>query len=71
VDVVDPSGAGDAFAAGLIAGLVRGFDLRGCLAYGSALGASCVRSIGCSDAVLAEAEARRWMAERPLAIRPA
>ncbi|MFG1673619.1 sugar kinase [Micromonospora sp. NPDC049282] len=34
VDVVEPVGAGDAFAAGFLAGLLRGVDLRSCLRLG-------------------------------------
>ncbi|QLQ40481.2 sugar kinase [Micromonospora robiginosa] len=34
VDVVEPVGAGDAFAAGFLAGLLRGADLRSCLRLG-------------------------------------
>ena len=71
IPVVDQTGAGDAFAAGLTAGLVRGLDARGCLAYGSALGASCVRAIGCSAGVFTAAEADRFMAEHPLSVREA
>lgn len=38
------TGAGDAFDAGFIAGRLNGEDLRGCVRWGSAMGASCVRS---------------------------
>ncbi|MFC4562390.1 sugar kinase [Nocardiopsis mangrovi] len=41
VDVVEPVGAGDAFAAGLLAGLVRGDDVGRCLRRGH-LGAAAV-----------------------------
>ncbi len=34
VDVVEPVGAGDAFAAGFLSGLLRGLDLRACLRLG-------------------------------------
>ncbi len=70
VEVVDQSGAGDAFAAGVIAGLVHGLDLRGCLAYGSALGAGCVRAIGCLEGVFTAPEAERFMADHPLDFTP-
>jgi sugar/nucleoside kinase (ribokinase family) len=69
VEVLDQTGAGDAFAAGVIAGLVRGMDLRGALEYGSALGASCVRSIGCCEGVFTDSEAREWIAGNPLTLR--
>lgn len=71
IEARDQTGAGDAFAAGLIAGLVRGRDLRGCLQYGSALGASCVRAIGCCEGVFSAAEAERFMNDHPFRVRPA
>ena len=65
---VDPSGAGDAFAAGFIAGMVRGGSLRECLAYGSALGASCVTAIGCHAGVYDAAGAERFLQANPLPV---
>ncbi len=44
VHFVGGTGAGDAFDAGYIAGLLAGQDALGCLKWGSALGASCVRA---------------------------
>ena len=66
--VVDPSGAGDAFASGLITGIVQGWNFRRSLQYASALGASATRAIGTTDGVLNAAEAGRLMGEQPLAI---
>jgi len=48
---VDESGAGDAFAAGLIVGLLDGWPLDACLQFASAVGASCTRALGCSAGV--------------------
>ena len=42
VPVVDSVGAGDAFVAGLISGLLRGWPLEDCLAMGNACGACAV-----------------------------
>lgn len=67
--VTDQTGAGDAFCAGFISGMVRGLDLPGCIHYGSALGASCVRSIGCYDGVFAAAQAAEFLRENRLDIR--
>ncbi len=61
-EVVDQTGAGDAFCAGYISGMVRGEDLAGCLRYGSALGSSCVRSIGCYQGVFRGPEAMAFLA---------
>lgn len=69
-EVVDQTGAGDAFCAGFIAGMVRGMDLRGCIHYGSTLGTACVRSIGCYQGVPAGPEAAAFMAEHPLELIP-
>lgn len=68
VDALDGTGAGDAFCAGFISGLIRGFDLPRSLAYGSALGHSCVRAIGASDGVFTAPEAEAFLAEHPLDI---
>jgi sugar/nucleoside kinase (ribokinase family) len=65
---VDPSGAGDAFASGLITGVVLGWDFRRCLRYASALGASATRAVGTTDGVLNAAEAERLIGEQPVAI---
>jgi sugar/nucleoside kinase (ribokinase family) len=67
-EVVDPTGAGDAFCAGFITGIVRGMEPAECVRYGSALGASCVRSIGCYQGVFTAEEARDFLATHPLPI---
>jgi len=46
--VVDTLGAGDAFVAGLLTGLVRGWDLRKACRLGHAAGACCVTAPGAS-----------------------
>jgi sugar/nucleoside kinase (ribokinase family) len=46
VKVVDPGGAGDNFAAGFLAGYLRGLDPLNCARIGCALGALCVRFRG-------------------------
>ena len=61
VEYVGGTGAGDAFDAGFIAGLLAGEDLRGCLAWGSALGASCVRAVGATESVFSREEAKAFM----------
>ena len=52
VQPVDSTGTGDAFAAGFLHGLLRGEDVRQCLRLGTAMGASCVRSMGATTGVL-------------------
>jgi sugar/nucleoside kinase (ribokinase family) len=68
VEYVGATGAGDAFDAGYIAGLLAGCDPRGCLAWASALGASCVRSISATGSVFTRAEAEAFLTEHVLPI---
>ncbi len=46
VDIVDATGAGDAYVAGFLAGLVKGWDLKPTAELASATGAACVTAIG-------------------------
>jgi sugar/nucleoside kinase (ribokinase family) len=66
IEFVGGTGSGDAFDAGFVAGMLAGEDLRGCLRWGSALGASCVRAIGATDSVFTREEALQFMAEHEL-----
>lgn len=63
---VGGTGAGDAFDAGFIAGLLAGEDSVGCLRWGSALGASCVRSVSATGSVFDRQEALDFMAGHSL-----
>jgi sugar/nucleoside kinase (ribokinase family) len=66
---IDESGAGDAFAAGIIAGLMEKWPFEKVLRFASALGASCTRTLGCTAGVFTHDEALRFMDEVPLEIR--
>ncbi|WP_460167383.1 carbohydrate kinase family protein [Thermostilla marina] len=68
VDFVGGAGSGDAFDAGFIAGLLAGEDPAGCLRWGSAMGASCVRAIGTTDSVFTRSEAEAFMKNNPLLV---
>ncbi len=68
VEYLGGTGAGDAFDAGFIAGLLAGADLADCVRWGSAIGASCVRSISATEGVFTRAEAEDFLRENPLAI---
>jgi sugar/nucleoside kinase (ribokinase family) len=68
VSFVDGSGGGDAFDAGYICGLLRGYDPRGCLEIASALGASCVRAVGTTPGVFTRAECEAFLQEHRLSI---
>ena len=67
-EFVGGTGSGDAFDAGYIAGLLAGEDPAGCLRWGSALGASCVRSIGATESVFNRQQAEAFMRKHTLEI---
>lgn len=46
VDIVDATGAGDAYVAGFLAGTIKGWDLKSTAELASATGAACVTAIG-------------------------
>ncbi|MFW6180643.1 MAG: carbohydrate kinase family protein [Spirochaetota bacterium] len=68
VEVVDPSGAGDAFDAGFIWGMLQGWDLERTAAFASALGASACTALGCTGGVLTGPEALAFIERNPLRI---
>jgi sugar/nucleoside kinase (ribokinase family) len=70
VDYIGGTGSGDAFDAGYIMGLILGGDERDCLRWGSAIGASCVRSVSATESVFARREAEEFMRRHELAIEP-
>lgn len=51
VDVVDATGAGDAFAAGFLAGIWYGWSLERTVRFANAVGALCVTGLGASGGV--------------------
>jgi sugar/nucleoside kinase (ribokinase family) len=67
-NVIDPSGSGDAFGAGIIAAIRAGCDIRDTLRYGSALGASATRAVGTTDGVFTAAEAKEFIAANRLPV---
>jgi sugar/nucleoside kinase (ribokinase family) len=68
MNAVDPSGSGDAFASGIIRGLLMGWEMPQMLRYASALGASATRAAGTTDAVFTAAEAESFIAQHPLRV---
>jgi sugar/nucleoside kinase (ribokinase family) len=66
INQIDPSGSGDAFAAGVVAGIVRGWDIPRILRYASALGASAIRSLGTTDGVFTAPEAESFITRNSL-----
>jgi len=65
VEVVDPSGAGDAFAAGLVLGLLEGWPLDRTVRYASVIGASACTALGCHGGAFTRGEADAYLARHP------
>ena len=63
VPLVDPSGCGDCFIAGLIAGLLRGWEIARVLEFASAVGALCATALGCTDGVPSFEAVERFIRE--------
>ncbi len=61
VEVVDTTGAGDAFAAGFLAGFEKGWDMEKCGRLGCACGALCVTKVGTTDGLRNLDETLRFM----------
>jgi sugar/nucleoside kinase (ribokinase family) len=61
VEVVDVSGAGDAFVAGFIVGLLEQWPLADSLRFASVIGASACTHLGCTGGVFTRAEAEIYL----------
>jgi sugar/nucleoside kinase (ribokinase family) len=59
--VVDATGAGDAFAAGFLAGIAMGWDLKRTAQLGNAVGGLCVGAVGATAGVKSLAETIAFM----------
>lgn len=66
VDVVDPSGGGDAFDAGFIVGLLEGWDLRRTATFASAVGAAACTRLGCTAGVMGRTETEEFVGRNAL-----
>jgi sugar/nucleoside kinase (ribokinase family) len=62
VEAIDPTGGGDAFAAGFMTGLLWGYPLAEALRYGSALGASATLGLGTTTSVFTPDQAKAFLA---------
>lgn len=56
VNAIDALGAGDAYVAGFLAGVVRGWELDRCAWFANAVGACCVTALGATTGVKTFAE---------------
>ena len=68
VEVVDVSGAGDAFVAGFIVGLLEQWTLADSLRFASAIGASACTQLGCTGGVFTRAAAEVYLQSHQLPI---
>jgi sugar/nucleoside kinase (ribokinase family) len=66
VEVVDATGAGDAFAAGFMSGIWQGWSLDKTARFASALGAMCVTGVGAAGCVSSLEETLKFMETMPL-----
>ncbi len=66
VPLVDPSGCGDCFNAGLVAALLRGWELPRVLEFGSAVGALGATTLGCTNGVPEFANVERFIEENQI-----
>lgn len=64
VDAVDACGAGDAFAAGFLTGVVKGWDLEMTGRFANAVGALCVTAIGATTGIKSLEETLAFMEAR-------
>lgn len=63
-NVVDTTGAGDAFVAGFLSGLARGWDVESAARLGNAAGALAVSAVGATTGLTSFEEAMRVMEEQ-------
>lgn len=67
VQAMDALGAGDAFAAGFLTGLVKGWDLEQTGRFANAVGALCVTALGATTGVRSLEETLAFMHKTPMA----
>ena len=70
VEQVDGTGGGDAFASGMMLGLLNDADLEECLLYGAAMGASCVQTTGATTGTFRRPELLEFVERHPLSVEP-
>lgn len=68
VKPVDATGTGDAFVSGFVLGLLSGATPETCLKMGTAMGASCVRSMGATTGVFNVEELHQFIDAHPLLV---
>lgn len=68
VEVIDVSGAGDAFVAGFIIGLLEQWTMADSLRFASLIGASACTKLGCTAGVFTRAEAEAYLQSHQLPV---
>jgi sugar/nucleoside kinase (ribokinase family) len=68
VELIDPSGCGDCFTAGLIAGLLRRWEFQRTLTFASAVGALGATALGCTSGVPPFDDVERFIHEHTVAV---
>lgn len=66
---IDEAGAGDAFTAGFVTGMLKNWGLEKTIRFASAVGASCTRALGCTAGVFGFEEAMDFIAGNELDIK--
>jgi sugar/nucleoside kinase (ribokinase family) len=66
VQAVEPSGAGDAFAAGLIVGIRERWDLATMVRFANVVGSSACTALGAWNGVFTRAQADAFLSAHPL-----
>jgi sugar/nucleoside kinase (ribokinase family) len=64
IPIADTSGAGDAFCAGFLMGLSRGWDPHTCAKLGNAVGAHCIMAVGTTTGIRSLPEIQAFMREK-------
>jgi 5-dehydro-2-deoxygluconokinase len=71
VNAIEPSGAGDAFAAGLVVGIREGWDLERTVRFANVTGSSACTALGSWGGVFTREQAEAVLASQPLQARSA
>ncbi|MHB0876402.1 MAG: carbohydrate kinase family protein [Anaerolineae bacterium] len=66
VDAVDATGAGDAYVAGFLTGVVKGWDLETTGRFANAVGALCVTAIGATTGIRSLEDTLAFMQRTPM-----
>lgn len=68
VPVVETTGAGDAFTAALLAGIVKGLPFADALRLGEANASSVIQKVGAKEGLLSAAGAKRFLKKNPITV---